>query len=77
MFFLKLSKKPNIYLRFSIVELRTPWAPYVISLDIENSLCEQCVDLWPRLGKGFSKQPSIKFFFFSKFLNLSTGLPRR
>ena len=63
-------------LRFSIVDLRAPWAPYFMSLDIENSLSEPRVELRWRLRKWFAKHPS-KTFFFSKFLNLCPGLPRR
>ena len=60
-------------LRFSIVDLRAPWAPYFSSLYIENSLSEPLAEFRPWLQKWFSKHPSKMFFFF-KFLNLSTGL---
>ena len=52
------------------MDRRTPWALYVLSLDIENSLSEQCVELWPRLGKWFSKQPSTKVFLLAKIPEL-------
>ena len=63
------------YIRFSVVDLRALLTPYFRSLDIEIFLSEPRAELLPRLQKWFAKHPSKKFFS-SKFLNLSTGLPR-
>ena len=53
------------------------WAPYFMTVNIENSLNDPRAELRPRLRTWFAKHPSKKFFFSSKFLNLTTGLPRR
>ena len=58
------------------MDLSALWAAYFTSLDIDNSLSELHVELWPWLQMCFFKPPTKKFFFF-KCLNLSTGLLQR
>ena len=52
-------------------------APYLMSLDIENSLSELRAELWPRLRKWFSKHPYTKkkFFKIPELVYLTAAVP--
>ena len=52
-------------------------APQFTSPDIGNSLSERRAERRPLPRNMLTRLPTKKFFFFSKFLILSTGLPRR